>query len=407
MQVNAKHILAIVITFLYGNNGLYSQNLEQIHLKDGSVIEGYICEQIPGKSVTVQGYKATITVGADSLISSSETIIPVSSLSTEWKSWLMGQNVTPDAIKLSTLKFPNTEYKDVRVIEKGDAIKFLSLTPCKYILNWNKLEKTTKTKRSANQYSGLNDIIDMKDGTRYEGQVIEQVPGKTVKISISENNDIMVNASLIDEMHLSAISNNISTIEQSPLLDRIFIKGIQWPVEGLITDRKMGKSISILTIDNRNASYPIKNISKYQKFINPNYKVLTEKPIDKGTILINGSERNAWFAPLEIVNGYYVLGKYSSMVSKVGQEIVFEANLDDPLVEICVIKAYRKDISESTAQSLERVVFTQADLKEISLPVNKEITVDGYIKLSFIPHEEGDYIIYVDGKDGYIIISVD
>ncbi len=78
------------------------------------------------------------------VISSSESIIPVGSLSTEWKSWLMEQNVTPDAVKLSTLKFPHSEYKDVRVLENGDAIKFLSLTLRQYVIDWDNLEKTVK-----------------------------------------------------------------------------------------------------------------------------------------------------------------------------------------------------------------------------------------------------------------------
>lgn len=397
---------SLLLLSLFGLFTAYSQNLEQIHLKDGSVIEGYICEQIPGKRVTVQGCKATITVGADSLISSSESIIPVGSLSTEWKSWLMEQNVTPDAIKLSTLKFPNTEYADVRILENGDVIKFLSLSPKQYLINWSSIDKTSKVIRSSNQFSGLNDILILKGGTRYEGQVREQIPGKSVRLSLADGSEVTVNASLIDQMQTVALTDKIPLEEQSPLLDRIFVKGIQWPIEGLIIHRKMNKDLTIETLGGKTVNYPIKSILKYQKFINPKFRVLTENPLPKGKILLNDSERNAWFTKLEEINGYNILGKYSSMVISLGEDIVLKANIN-PTTDIKLIKAYNKAITDSDGNSTSAIVFTHNDLQEISLPGIKETTQDGYLRYHYTPQEAGDYVMRVAGIDGYIIITVD
>lgn len=405
MRFFEKYVILLLILISNGRV-CNAQNLEQVHLKDGSVIEGYICEQIPGKSVKVQGCKATITVGADSLISSSESIIPVGSLSTEWKSWLMEQNVTPDAIKLSTLKFPNTEYKDVRILENGDIIKILSLSPKQYLLDWSDIEKTVKSKRSNGQFSGLNDIVTLKDGTRYEGQVIEQVPGKTVKITLPDERDVTVNASLIEHMKILPISEDISLIEQSPLLDRIFVKGIEWPVEGLIVQRNMGKDLRVETLADKTISYPIQKITKYQKFINPKYRVLTESPLPKGQILLNDSERNAWFTKLEEINGYNILGKYSSMVINLGEDIVLKGNID-PTTDIKLIKAYNKVIPDPNGNSSSAIVFTHNDLQEMTLPGIKDTTEDGYLRYYYTPKETGDYVMRVAGIDGYIIITVD
>ena len=44
-----------------------AQNVEQIYMKSGSVVEGYIAEQKPGKHITIQTTKATIVVNSDSL----------------------------------------------------------------------------------------------------------------------------------------------------------------------------------------------------------------------------------------------------------------------------------------------------------------------------------------------------
>ena len=47
-----KKLFCQLIWCLCINAGVLAQNIEQIHMKNGSVVEGYICEQIPGKSIT-------------------------------------------------------------------------------------------------------------------------------------------------------------------------------------------------------------------------------------------------------------------------------------------------------------------------------------------------------------------
>lgn len=405
LKVNNKKLL---LTFIISWGVCNAQNLEQVHLKDGSVIEGFICEQIPGRSVTVQGCKATITVGADSLVSSSESIVPVGSLSTEWKSWLMEQNVTPDAIKLSTLKFPNIEYKDVRILENEDVIKFLSLSPTRYRIDWNDMQKTVKLPRPIDQFSGLNDVLIMKDGSKHIGQVSEQYPGKNVKISLSKDNAITVNSSQIVEMQSVPASDQLTIIEQSPLLDRIYVKGSSNAIDGVIINRRTSKNLTIHTKEDGDITYAIRDITKYQKVPNADYKVLTDKNLNKGEILLNGNPKNAWFAPLETINGYLVLGEDVSMLAKKGDELILEANLENPSAAINVIKAYRKDISEENSKKqLVRDVFTYQDLVELALPVIRTTTPLGNTKVSFKLENAGDYVLSVQGQKGFIIIHVD
>ena len=398
------HIIASL--FLLNLLSASAQNLEQVHLKDGSVLEGFICEQVPGKSVTVQGCKATIIVSADSLISSSESVIPIGSLPNEWKSWLMEQDATPDELKLSTLSFPNTEYTDVHILENGDEIKFLSLSPRQYRVDWNKMDKTVKASRPIEQFSGINDVLVMKDGTKYVGQVVEQHPGKTIKINISKDNAITVNASQVVEMQSIPVSEQLSLTEQAPLLDRIYINAT--PIEGVIIQRRTSKDLTIHTLDDGDLTYAIRDITKYQKFPNPDYKVLTDKSLNKGEIILNGNTKNAWFTPLEMINGYLVLGEDVSMGANKGEELILEANLENPSAAINVIKAYRKDIAgNSDKNPLVRDVFTYQDLVELALPVTRTTTPLGNIKVSFKLENAGDYVLSVQGQKGFIIIHVD
>ena len=407
MRLFEKYVILLLILFSNGRV-CNAQNLEQVHLKDGSVIEGFICEQIPGKSVTVQGCKATMFVGADSLISSSESIVSVGSLSTEWKSWLMEQNVTPDAVRLSTLKFPNTEYADVRILENGGVIKFLSLSPEQYHVDWNDILKTVKVARPVGQFSGLNDVLIMKDGSKHVGQVSVQIPGKNIKINLSKDNAITVNSAQIVEMQSVPASDQLSIIEQSPLLDRIYIKGSSNAIDGVIVKRRTSRDLTIHTRNDGDLTYAIRDITKFQKVPNADYKVLTDRNLNKGEILLNGDTKNAWFAPLETINGYLVLGENVSMVANKGEELVLEANLENPSAAINVIKAYRKDISgENDKKQLVRDVFTYQDLVELALPVTRTATPLGNTKVTFKLETAGDYVLSVQGQRGFIIIHVD
>ena len=56
------YLFIVVFTTLIANIKTSAQNVEQIYMKSGSVVEGYIAEQKPGKHITFQTTKATIVV---------------------------------------------------------------------------------------------------------------------------------------------------------------------------------------------------------------------------------------------------------------------------------------------------------------------------------------------------------
>ena len=113
-----KKLFCQLIWCLCINAGVLAQNIEQIHMKNGSVVEGYICEQIPGKSITIQSATATIVVGADSLQSTTERLVNINSLSSLWQDWAEDQlKLSGQSLKLTTLRFVNVEYKDVCCME--------------------------------------------------------------------------------------------------------------------------------------------------------------------------------------------------------------------------------------------------------------------------------------------------
>lgn len=397
----------IVLIVLFAFLQAYAQSFEQIHLTDGSVLEGYICEQIPGKAISVQTTKATLKAGSDSLLSSSERQVMVADLPSEWKKWVMAQPTSMSQVALSNLQFKNSSYEDVLVTENGPIIEFVSLTNRIYPLRWDQVSKTVKQPRPEGVVSGLEDVITLKDGTKKVGYVTEQVPGKTIKIVLSDGGSTTINSSLVAVMESQPISDELTMIEQSPLLDRLTVKVNPTPIEGLIIKRQMGKDLTITRLDGNEEVIPLTNIVSYAKFRNPDYKTITDRHIAKGHVVVNGDEQSAWFAPLKSENGYFVLDE-ASTVARRGDVMVIEANLENPSGAIYLIKAYRKDIPVAGSKKMvARDVFTYQDLVELALPIERTQTPLGNTKVTFTVPDAGDYILSIQGYQGFIVIHVE
>lgn len=389
-------------------NKVVAQNYEQVYMKNGSVIEGYICEQVPGKTISLSSVKATVVVNSDSLQSSSARQVNINELSSVWQSWVKKQpNTNGETVKLSTLKFVATVYKDVYVIEEGALMKFVDLSPQIYMFGWNEIFKTIKTLRPNNQYSGIEDVLVLQNGTQYAGQITEQYPGKNLKIQTNENNIVTVNTSQVVQIDSNPFNSKQDLFQQTPLLDKVYMEGQNAPIIGFITKRVTNKDLTIQMQNGEAKVIPLKQILKYQKVPNDNYTAICDRELTDGEILLNGE--NAWFAPLEVNGSYIILGEDVSAQVAVGDTITIEAKFSNTANSVSMVKAYRKNIDESekkAKEAVERDVFTYQDLVERSLPFSRTMSPLGNTRIQFQVKSPGDYALSVQGKKGYIVINV-
>lgn len=385
-----------------------AQNYEQVYIKNGSVIEGYISEQVPGKTISLNAVKATIVVNSDSLQSSSSRQVNINELSSAWQNWIKEQpNRKEETIKLTSLNFVSTEYKDVCILEEGSLIKFVDLTPNTYLFEWNEIFKTTKTLRPNNQYSGIEDVLVLQNGTRYTGQITEQYPGKNLKIQTDENNIVTVNMAQVVQIESNPYNSKLDLFQQTPLLDKVYVKGKNAPIIGFIIKRLSNKDLTVQMQEGRAIVIPLKHILKYQKVPNDKYVAVCDRELAEGEILLNGE--NAWFAPLEMSGSYIILGEEVSTQVAVGDTITIEAKFSNVANSVSMVKAYRKNIAESDKKAKEAVmrdVFTYQDLVEHSLPFSRTVSPLGNTKIQFRVKSPGDYALSVQGKKGYIVINV-
>ena len=412
MDRNRYFPIVLLFITLCVNVKSFAQNIEQIYLKNGSVIEGYIAEQKPGKHITFQTTKATIVVNSDSLRNRITDRIPLESLPAEWKEWAEQNNKYVDSggqklLELTTLEFRDIVYPKVYLLEKGSLIKFIDLTPNKYTFKWDELYRTVKSRRPDNLFSGLKEIIVLSDKSQVEGQIVEQYPGKDLKIETDNGEVLSFKFSDVKQIRTEKVNEELDLWTQIPLLDKIKIKGEASELVGFISSRTLGKEFVIEFENGNKRTIPQNQVVAYAKIPNDRYVEVYDKVLKDGEILLD--EVPAYFVKLDNVGQYLVLGEIVSAQKRVGETVCFRANLNDVEAPITLVKAHIEDVTITDERKKKVVpcpVITYQDLVQSPLPIIRETTPLGNIKVTFEVVEVGDYVLHIQGHEDYIVVNV-
>lgn len=412
IQRNLFYSILVSLIVLSANIKTSAQNVEQIYMKSGSVVEGYIAEQKPGKHITFQTIKATIVVNSDSLQNRIIERIPLESLSKEWREWAEQNNkyIENDGnkqLELSTLEFKNSIYPKVFLMEKGSLIKFIDLAPNKYTFEWGDMYRTVKNKRPDNLFSGLKEMLVLTDNSEFEGQIIEQFPGKDLKILTNKGEILSFKFTQIKQIKTEKLNDKLDLWSQLQLLDKIQIKDGSSELIGFISSRTLGKEIVFEFENGDKRTIPQNQVISYAKIPNDKYVAVYDKVIKDGEILLDGEP--AYFVQLKAVEQYLVLGNIVSAQKHAGETICLEANLEDIDTPITLVKAHVENVTvpnEKKKREIPWPVITYQDLVQSHVPIVREITPLGNVKVSFEVKVVGDYVLYIKGQEGYIVINV-
>lgn len=410
-----KAVKYSILGFVLGTASLettIAQNVEQIFMKSGSVVEGYISEQNPGKFITINTQKAVIVANSDSVVSQKTETVPFESLSEEWKTWAQANKRIIESngqkqLELSQLVFKNSEYNNVYLLEKGAMLKFLDLTPNSYTFKWGDMHRTVKNQRPNNAVSGLKEILVLNDNTQVQGQIIEQFPGENLKIISDEGEVLTFKFDQVVQIRTQQINEKLGLWKQIHLLDKIQLKGQDTPLVGFISSRTLGKEFVMDFEDGTQRTIPQNQVKSYAKMPNPKYVALTDKELKEGEILLNG--KVAYFVPLEVQGQNLLLGETVSVQLAVGETACLEAKLTDPNTPITLVKAHLENVVRQNGKKKEEYpwpVITYQDLVQSHVAINREITPLGNVKISFVVQETGDYVLHIQGKKEFIVINV-
>jgi len=389
-----------------------AQNVEQIYMKSGSVVEGYIAEQKPGKHITIQTTKATIVVNSDSLQNRVIERIPLESLSNEWRKWAENNNKYVDnngvkQLELSTLEFKNSKYSNVYLLEKGSIIKFLDLTPNQYKFVWGDMYRTVKSKRPENLFSGLKEVLVLNDNSKVVGQIIEQFPGKDLKIATEKGEVLSFKFTQVKQIKTEKLTEKLDLWSQIQLLDKIKVKGEGSELIGFISSRTLGKELVFEFEDGSKRTIQQNQVTSYAKIPNEKYIEVYDKVLKDGEILLNGEE--PYFVTLQTEGQYLLMGETVSAQFAVGEKVCLEAKIPDVNTPITLVKAHMENITRQNGRKKEQIpwpVITYQDLVQSHVAISRETTPLGNVKISFVVKEVGDYVLYIQGKSEYIVINV-
>lgn len=390
-----------------------AQRIEQVYLANGSVVEGYISTQKPGINFTMYSEEAILQMGGDSLVQSYGTKFSPSELSDKWKRWAEANQAYQKGgeaayLELHNLKFKNSEYIEVYVVERGSLIKFIDFTSSGYTFPWQELFRIVKMERPENQFSGIKDVLILKNGERYEGQITEQYPGKTIKIETGKHRVFSFKFSEIKEIVSEPLNADQNLWEQTPFLDKIELKNGGGTLEGFITSRMLDKEIRIQLKSGEKKTVPIKNIQAYHRLPNTEFHPVTDRVIPEGEVWLNG--KKAYFDTLQMSGQSILLGELVSAIRQVGDTVCIEAKFRNPNTQVSLIKARNMPMMMKNEKGKEKEVlwpaFTYQDIVRSPLKYEREQTPLGNTRIRFVTMHKGDYVVYIQGYEGYIVINV-
>lgn len=259
-----KRCLVIVLALVGVVCSLSAQNIDCIFAKNGSVYEGYISTQIPGKSIVVSAQSATLVVDAAVITNLKYQVKDVSALPNNMVAWLNKNRPGDATVKVASLKVNGVQYNDVLVLEQGSRYKIMVFASSKFELKWGDIVKTTKIQKDA---SVIVDVVTLKNGKRFKGSITEQIIGVELKIKHDKNSVETVRLSDVLSIH-SEVANNSDLWAKLPLLDKVELKNGTVLI-GFISSRMMGSSIMFLTKESAvERSIPLAEIAKYHKLSN-------------------------------------------------------------------------------------------------------------------------------------------
>ena len=267
--------------------------------------------------------------------------------------------------------------------------------------------RTVKNKRPDNLFSGLKEVLVLTDNTKITGQIIEQFPGKDLKIVTDKGEVLSFKFSQVKQIKTEKYNEKLDLWSQVQLLDKIEVKNENTELIGFISSRTLGKEVVFEFENGEKQTIPQSQIISYSKIPNDKYVAIYDKVLKEGEILLDGEP--AYFVQLKTVDQYLVLGNIVSLQKQVGESICLEANLDNAETPITLVKAHVENVTvpnEKKKREIPWPVITYQDLVQSHVAINREITPLGNVKVTFEVKEVGDYVLYIQGKNEYIVINV-
>ena len=419
-----KRITSIIFTFLAAFGIAQAVTVQKVHLKNGSVLEGFIQSQDGSGKLTIHTDKATICVNSDQ-VQVFERKVKENTLDKAWQDWaekhdayegsgddrkLMLNNLTfkesnADSIYSETKDFEDYllnklhSVSNVKVLENGVTVKYLELNPNDYVVSWDEIETIKADRRDKTALSGINRIYALKNGRTYEGQYAGET-NNTLSLYMPGG---MVQSFEVDDVvkyTFRPINPAQDIFEQSELIDVIktrnggIIRGIT--LEQNYSGKKDSENIFLVQTETGTIqTIKVSDIRELQKEENPKYSPRFDIMLKEGDIVIN--RNNATFVKVQEEGDLLTMDSAENQVvverdAKGAANVVVEyrikgnANVEAfQLVKVTKTKVKRKEIYNVSYRDLVNAKVHPAKI---------ETSVNNTTRAEYNIYNSGSYALY-------------
>lgn len=383
---------------------LAAQRVDRVYTNTGEVYIGFIAEQVPGKFISVYAEEAHLKFNLDEVVDLREDDRPYASLSRTAKEFFHDDTLN---VRLSSFEWQNEWVDNAYVKNKEEYISFENKT---YKIPWDKITRTSKVFDVDTPY-GLRDIVGLNTEDELIGGIVEQTIGRSMKIRTSDGAEHNVLMEEVVSVRTEKIDPESSIWDQSLLLDRLFVAGMDDPVEGLIISRVMGRELTILEHGTtRERVFPLVAIKKYQKFWNKDYVsysppepvvVDTTKILRIDGVDVNGSEM------FDDMENYYVSDPSGAVQVYAGQPFRVELFNVEHGDSVRVFRTTQKKCKEKS--DIDHFNKKYPAISRGASPENEfhlKQDANNHDICDVVIAKEGQYILTVNGFDNVIVIEV-
>lgn len=401
-----KKILSTLVMTLAVFGTAKAVVVEQLVLKNGSELNGYIQTQ-KGDVCTFMSDDAVIYLKkADIKEIKSETAYEVKDLSEAWIEWANENDAFENIdgtrkLRLTDIATNDRYYSKVKILENGEVVKFIEMTPNTYTVSWkNDVVAKKGFKRVKTAISGINVKYTLNNGLTYDGQFAEE-SGDNMAVYLK--NGMIQNFKTLDVVKYNyyAVNPNQDLFEQAPLLD--VVKTATSEIRGVIIEEnyasKTAKDNRLLIQQESGViqSITMADATEFRKEVNPKYKPLYDVILNDGEFLVNRQattfinvkkDKGGQFIVLDAITPNVQLSMSNNHIAKfdVEYKAVNGSNNIFQLVKLTKMKVKKNTIC----------CFSYEDLAERTiLPIeDAEPTVNGTKKVTYQIGVEGGYALY-------------
>lgn len=398
-----RHLLLFLFAGILQYSFANPVSIQKLILKNGSELEGYISMQRPGTNFTFTTARAIIYMQGKSIKSIAEQEINIKQLSPAWIKWAeendafvgLGDN---RSLTLSDIVTEDKTISKVRILEKGAQIKYLEMSVNTYSLNWDTIALIKAEKRPKTALTGINRIYKLDNGQEYEGEYVQEVPGKTLSLYRPDGVIEVFETAKVVKYSMRKINPNQSLFEQSCLVDIVKLKN-GTDKRGIIIEQNFSNNTAgnYLLIENENGStQSIKSseIAEYRKEVNPAYKPQFDILLKPGELVINRKPTQA--LEIEEAGSYIILPEDSCLIEIESKSpmtpIVVETHLSTTGNPYELVKV--KNLHDKKSKKDFKGFSYQDIVKNNIQPISHEVSLNQTTKLEYKIAEKGMYVIY-------------